>query len=62
MDICIVCDRPVKDYDDFIWHGLDGDKIHKSCKENLQYTYDKFNNMTAAEFGRYLRDKKGLKR
>ena len=55
MDICFVCDKPVKEDDEFIWHGLDGDKIHKRCKKDLQKAYDRINNMSDEEFGRYLR-------
>lgn len=52
--ICIVCNRPVKDTDNFIWHGCDGDKIHEDCEKNLQQVYDYINNMTKEEFAKYL--------
>lgn len=52
--ICIVCNRPVKDTEKFIWHGYDGDKIHEDCEKNLQKAYDYINNMTNEEFAKYL--------
>jgi hypothetical protein len=54
MHICFVCNKPVTESDEFIWHGCDGDKIHKRCEINLQQTYDRINNMTDEEFSRYL--------
>lgn len=54
MDKCFVCDKPIKENDEFIWHGCDGDKIHKRCEMNLQKVYDRINNMTDEEFSRYL--------
>jgi hypothetical protein len=53
-DVCFVCGKLVTKDDEFIWHGLDGDKIHKSCEKSLQKTYDHINNMTNEEFGKYL--------
>ena len=29
---CFVCEKEVKDNEEFEWFGLDGDKIHKKCK------------------------------
>lgn len=40
--------------EEFIWHGLDGDKIHKRCEKDLQKAYDRINNMSDEEFSRYL--------
>ena len=54
MDTCFVCGKLVTDTDEFIWHGLDGDKIHKKCDANRQKAYDKINNMSNDEFKRYL--------
>lgn len=54
MHICFVCDKPVLEGEEFIWHGCDGDKIHKRCEENLQKAYDRINNMSDEEFSRYL--------
>ena len=54
MYICFVCGKPVAEDEEFIWHGLDGDKIHKSCEKNLQNAYDKINNMSDEEFSKYL--------
>jgi hypothetical protein len=54
MYICFVCDKPVKEDEEFIWHGLDGEKIHKRCEKDAQKAYDRINNMTSEEFCRYL--------
>lgn len=54
MHICFVCGKPVTEDDEFIWHGLDGDKIHKRCEKNHQKACDYINNMTDEEFSRYL--------
>jgi hypothetical protein len=54
MYICFVCGKTVTEDDEFIWHGLDGDKIHKRCEKNLQNAYDCINNMTDEEFNKYL--------
>ncbi len=53
-NICFVCGKLVTEDDEFIWHGLDGDKIHKKCEKNLQEACDWINNMTDKEFGNYL--------
>ena len=50
----------VKDNDEFEWHGCDGDKIHASCKPNLDRAYDMFNNMNDNEFIKYIRGERGL--
>ena len=55
MYICFVCDREVKESDDFEWHGYDGDKIHKRCKPMLQHKYDVINNMSDEDFKRYIK-------
>ena len=47
---CFVCGKIVKDNDEFEWHGCDGDKIHASCKPNLDRAYDMINNMNDNEF------------
>ena len=54
MDKCFACDRLIMMGEEFIWHGLDGDKIHKRCEKDLQKVYDRINNMTDEEFSRYL--------
>lgn len=54
MDKCFVCDRLIMMGEEFIWHGCDGDKIHKRCEKDLQKFYDRINNMTDEEFSRYL--------
>ena len=54
MYTCFVCDKPVKEDEEFVWHGLDGDKIHKRCKKDTQKAYDRINNMTSEEFKKYL--------
>ena len=54
MCICFVCDKPVKDTDDFEWFGLDGDKIHKRCKPFVEKKMDKINYMNDEEFHKYL--------
>lgn len=54
MEICFVCGKPITEDDEFVWHGLDGDKIHKRCEKNLQNAYDSIDNMTNEEFRKYL--------
>lgn len=51
---CLVCDKPVKDNEEFVWHGLDGDKIHKRCEKDLQKFYDRIDKMSDEEFKKYL--------
>lgn len=58
MHICFVCGKIVEESDDFIWHGLDGDKIHKKCEKRLQRAYDYIDNMTGEEFRKYLLENK----
>lgn len=53
-DICFVCGKLVTEDDEFIWHGLDGDKIHKRCEKNLQKACDWINNMTDKDFKKYI--------
>ena len=57
---CFVCGKIVKDNDEFEWHGCDGDKIHASCKPNLDRAYDMINNMSDNEFIKYIRGERGL--
>ena len=33
---CIICNREIKDTDDYELHGYDGDKIHKHCKSKCE--------------------------
>ena len=54
MYICFVCGKPVTEDDEFEWFGLDGDKIHKKCKPNVDEACDFINNMTDEEFEKYL--------
>lgn len=54
MYICFVCDKPIMEDEEFIWHGLDGDKIHKRCEKDTQKVYDSINNMTSEEFKKYI--------
>lgn len=53
---CMICDREVKDTDDYEWHGYDGDKIHKNCKPKCNEIYNAIDNMSDEEFVSYLRD------
>lgn len=55
MYTCIVCDKEVKDGEEFEWHGYDGEKIHKQCKPKLQQKYDYINSMSDEEFKNYIR-------
>ena len=55
MYICFVCDKEVKDCDEFEWHGYDGEKIHKKCKPYLQQKYEHINNMSDEEFKNYIK-------
>ena len=50
---CLICNKSIG-LDDWLWHGLDGDKIHKKCKKNEQTFYNKINNMTNEEFSNWL--------
>lgn len=43
---CFVCEKEVKDNEEFEWFGLDGDKIHKKCKPNVEKKMGIINNMT----------------
>lgn len=52
--ICFVCGKPVFEDDDFIWHGVDGDKIHRACEKKHQQACDWINNMSDAEFKQYI--------
>lgn len=54
MYTCCICGKEVKDTDEFVWFGVDGDKIHKKCEVNKDKFYDKINNMTDKEFKDYL--------
>ena len=54
MYTCFVCGKPVTEDDEFEWFGLDGDKIHKKCKPNVDEAWDFINNMTDEEFEKYL--------
>lgn len=54
MNICFVCGKVVTEDDDYEWFGMDGDKIHKKCKPNLNKAMDTVNNMSDAEFAKYL--------
>jgi hypothetical protein len=57
MHKCFVCGKQVTEKDEFIWFGLDGEKIHKNCEKNVQKAFDKINNMTDDEFSEYLLSK-----
>lgn len=54
MYICFVCDKEVKYTDEFEWFGLDGDKIHKKCKCNVDKKMSLIENMSDNEFKNYL--------
>lgn len=54
MNICFVCKQQVFNYEDFEWFGLDGDRIHKKCKKNLNKVYEHINNLTDEEFTNYI--------
>lgn len=51
---CFVCGKQVTENDEFIWFGLDGEKIHKNCEKNIQKACDRIDNMTDEEFSGYL--------
>ena len=57
---CFVCGKIVKDSDKFEWFGCDGDKIHVSCKPNLDRAYSIINNMNDIEFSKYIRGEREL--
>ena len=50
----IICNREIKDTDDYELHGYDGDKIHKHCKSKCEEIYNAIDNMTDDEFTNYL--------
>ena len=52
--ICFVCGKEVKEEDEYIWFGCNGDKIHKSCEKNIEKAKEAINNMTDEEFCKYL--------
>ena len=54
---CFVCEKEVKDNEEFEWFGLDGDKIHKKCKPNVEKKIEIIDNMSDKEFGDYLTGK-----
>ena len=54
---CFVCEKEVKDNEEFEWFGLDGDKIHKKCKPNVEKKMGIINNMTDTQFSDYLTGK-----
>ena len=60
MRKCFVCGKIVKDNDEFEGHGCDGDKIHASCKPNLDRAYGMINNMSDVEFSKYIRGEREL--
>lgn len=51
---CFVCGKEVTEDDEYIWHGLDGDKIHKKCEPDLQKACDFINDLSDEEFTKYL--------
>ena len=55
--ICFVCGQIVDEEDDYEWFGLDGDKIHKRCKPNLNKAKDLINNMTDEQFSEWFLNK-----
>ena len=51
---CLICNKPIG-LDDWIWHGLDGDKIHKECKKKEYLLYSIIDNMSDEEFSNWLK-------
>ena len=51
---CLICNKPIG-LDDWIWHGLDGDKIHKECKIKEYLFYSRIDNMSNEEFSNWLK-------
>ena len=51
---CLICNKPIG-LDDWIWYGLDGDKIHKECKIKEYLFYSKIDNMSDEEFSNWLK-------
>ena len=54
MNICFVCDKEIRDNDETELFGCDGDKIHNSCKPNIDRKCELINNMTDDEFSQYM--------
>lgn len=52
--ICFVCGQTVNEYGDYEWFGMDGDKIHKKCKPNLNKATDLINNMSDEQFSQWI--------
>lgn len=57
MYTCFVCEKEVKDDEDFEWFGLDGSKIHTKCKPNIEKKMNFIDNMSDQEFSDYLTGK-----
>lgn len=47
---CFVCDKEIEEYEDFEYFDLDGDKIHKKCKTNINQKMAAINNMSNGQF------------
>ena len=57
---CFVCEKEVKDNEDFEWFGLDGSKIHTKCKKNVEKKMHIIDNMSDQEFNDYLIGKRDI--
>lgn len=60
MGTCFVCGKEVEGNADSELFGCDGDRIHKSCKPNLNKAYNSINNMSNAEFNNYIKGEREL--
>lgn len=54
---CFVCEKEVKDNEEFEWFGLDGEKIHKKCEPNIGKKMLAIDNMSDTQFSDYLTGK-----
>ena len=51
---CIVCGNRIEEGEDAILFGVDGDFMHKKCQPMWERYIDKIDNMSDAEFRKYL--------
>lgn len=51
---CFVCGKEVKELDDKVIFGLDGDFVHKSCEPSIQKKKSMINNASNGEFAGWL--------
>lgn len=58
---CFVCEKEVKDNEEFEWFGLDGSKIHKRCKSGVDRKCGIINNMGDDEFAEWIKGNRTIR-